>query len=129
MEPWKMGAGGRLWRLGWLIAWLFLWQFVASLAWVLRTLALCAMTVMSACNISFVELLLVLFRRFWGDVRREFMQRLFVALHGTLLWVPIFATLCKRMVLALWHALLTFGLEIFLPLFFFLLGSLYFFFL
>jgi NAD-specific glutamate dehydrogenase len=26
----------------------------------------------------------VSFRRFWGDVRREFMQRLFVALHGTL---------------------------------------------
>jgi hypothetical protein len=24
------------------------------------------------------------FRRFWGDVRREFMQRLSVALHGTL---------------------------------------------
>jgi hypothetical protein len=24
------------------------------------------------------------FRRFWGDVRREFMQRLFAALHGTL---------------------------------------------
>jgi hypothetical protein len=57
------------------------------------------------------------------------MQRLFVALYGTLLWVPIFATLCKRMVLALWHALLIFGLEIFLPLFFFLLGGLYFFFL
>jgi hypothetical protein len=26
----------------------------------------------------------VSFRRFWGDVRREFMQRLSVALHGTL---------------------------------------------
>ena len=24
------------------------------------------------------------FRRFWGDVRREFMQRLYAALHGTL---------------------------------------------
>jgi hypothetical protein len=24
------------------------------------------------------------FRRFWGDVRREFMQRLSAALHGTL---------------------------------------------
>jgi hypothetical protein len=24
------------------------------------------------------------FRRFWGDVRREFMQRLSTALHGTL---------------------------------------------
>jgi hypothetical protein len=24
------------------------------------------------------------FRRFWGDVRREFMQRLFAALHGTM---------------------------------------------
>ena len=24
------------------------------------------------------------FRRFWGDVRREFMQRLYASLHGTL---------------------------------------------
>jgi hypothetical protein len=24
------------------------------------------------------------FRRFWGDVRREFMQRLFAGFHGTL---------------------------------------------
>jgi hypothetical protein len=24
------------------------------------------------------------FQRFWGDVRREFMQRIFAALHGTL---------------------------------------------
>jgi hypothetical protein len=34
--------------------------------------------------ISFVELTSVPFRRFWGDVRREFMQRLSAALHGTL---------------------------------------------
>jgi hypothetical protein len=27
---------------------------------------------------------IVPFRRFWGDVRREFMQRLFAALHATL---------------------------------------------
>jgi hypothetical protein len=37
------------------------------------------------------------FRRFLGDVRREFMQSLFVALHGTL--VPIPAMHCRRAVL------------------------------
>jgi hypothetical protein len=39
-------------------------------AWVLLTLALCALTVMSVCNISFVELLMFLFGVFWADVRR-----------------------------------------------------------
>jgi hypothetical protein len=48
------------------------------------------------------------FRRFyWGDVlRREFLQRLFVALHGT-----IFVMLCKRAVPKLWHASLFLGLR------------------
>jgi hypothetical protein len=66
-----------------LIAWLFWWQFVASMAWLLLTLVLCAMRVMSVCNISFVELLMFLFGVF-GDVWREFVQRLFAALHGIL---------------------------------------------
>jgi hypothetical protein len=39
---------------------------------------------MSVCSISFVALLLFLFGVFWAVVRREFMQRLSVALHGTL---------------------------------------------
>jgi hypothetical protein len=41
---------------------------------------------MSVCNISFVEQLFgnVPFRRILGDVWREFIQRHFVTLHGTL---------------------------------------------
>jgi hypothetical protein len=39
---------------------------------------------MSVCNISFVELLIFLFGVFWGGVQREIIQRLVVALHGTL---------------------------------------------
>jgi hypothetical protein len=39
---------------------------------------------MFACIISFVDILLFLFDVFWGDVRREFMHRLFAALLGTL---------------------------------------------
>jgi hypothetical protein len=63
------------------------------------------------------------FRRFWGDVRREFMQRLSAALHGTLSafchsfccssWVPISTTLCGRAVLMLWYAFLFLGLRLF----------------
>jgi hypothetical protein len=48
------------------------------------------------------------FRRFWGDVRREFMQRLSPALHGTL--GSIFATLCRRAMLMLWEAFQFLGL-------------------
>jgi hypothetical protein len=40
----------------------------------------------------------------FGDVRREFMQRLSAAIHGTLGWVPISVTLCRRAVLMMWHA-------------------------
>jgi hypothetical protein len=43
-----------------------LWLFVASMAWVLLTLTPCALTVMSVCNISFVEPLLLLFGVSWG---------------------------------------------------------------
>jgi hypothetical protein len=50
---------------------------------VLLALDPCALTGMSVCKISFVELLMILFGVF-GDVRREFMQRLSAALHGTL---------------------------------------------
>jgi hypothetical protein len=52
------------------------------------------------------------FRRFFGDVRREFMQRLSVALI-MMLWAPQSATLCRRAVLMLWHAFLFLGLMLF----------------
>jgi hypothetical protein len=48
----------------------------------------------------------VLFRRFLGDVRR--VQRFLLVLMA--LWVPILATLCKRAVLMLWHAVMFLGL-------------------
>jgi hypothetical protein len=60
------------------------------------------------------------FRRFWGDVRREFMQRLYDALHGA------FGSYLRD---ALQEgsadavACLLFGLSFF-PLFFFFLGGL-----
>jgi hypothetical protein len=81
---WRMGGGWRPWRLSWLIAWLFGWQLIASLAWVLKTLLHCVLTVLSACNISFIDLLMFPFDAFWGGVRQELMQRLHAALHGTL---------------------------------------------
>jgi hypothetical protein len=67
------------------------------------------------------------FLRFLGDVRRELMQRVFAALHGTL-GSYISATFCMKAVLILWHAFLLFGLGFF-PLFFFMLGALRCFFL
>jgi hypothetical protein len=85
---WRMGAGWRLWRLSWLTAWLFggSSSLPTSKAWVLRTLAHCARTTMSACNILFVDPVLFPFDGVWGmHVRREFLQiRLSAALCGTL---------------------------------------------
>jgi hypothetical protein len=52
------------------------------------------------------------FRRFWWDVRRKFMQRLYTALHGTL-GFSIFATFCMRAVLMLWHTFSFLGLSFF----------------
>jgi hypothetical protein len=60
--PFAMKDGGRLAPM----AWLFWWVFVASLAWVLLTLVPCALTVMSVCNILFVNLLLFRFGVFGG---------------------------------------------------------------
>jgi ABC-type proline/glycine betaine transport system permease subunit len=54
------------------------------MAWVLLALVLCALRYMSACNISFVELLMSLFGVLGGGLWREFMQRLSAALRGTL---------------------------------------------
>jgi hypothetical protein len=56
------------------------------------------------------------FRRFLGDVRREFMQR-FLMLF-ILLWDPVSATLCRRAVQIFWHAFLFLGLRFFPPFFF-----------
>jgi hypothetical protein len=65
------------------------------------------------------------FNGFWGDVRREFMQRLLLLFM--VLWVPIFTMLCRRAVPMLWRAsLLTFlGLRPvgFPPPFSFLIGG------
>jgi hypothetical protein len=50
---------------------------------VLETLVHYFLTVMSACNVSCVDLLMFLFDVI-GDVRREFMQRIYIVLHCTL---------------------------------------------
>jgi hypothetical protein len=113
-----MGAG---WRWSWLIARLFWWQFVASLARMLLTVVLCALTIMSVCNISFVELLLFPFGVF-GGMCGESSCNVFLLLF-MVLWVPISAMLCKSAVLMMWHAFLFLGLRFF-SLFFFLLGGL-----
>jgi hypothetical protein len=120
-----MGAGWRLWRLSWLIDWPFWWQSVDSLAWVVLTLFLCALTIMFVCNISFVELLMFLlgvFGEMCGGSSCDVFMLLFMVL-----WVPISAMHCRRAVLMLWHAFLFLGLKFF-PLFFFLLGGLCYFF-
>jgi hypothetical protein len=50
-----------------------------------RTIVHCVLTVVSAYNISFVDLLLFPLDGFWGMYeRREFLQRLYVALRDTL---------------------------------------------
>jgi hypothetical protein len=63
---------------------------------------------MPACKISFVDLLIFPFDGFGGmcgDNSRNVFLLLFVVL-----WVLIFATLCMRAVLMLWHAFLFLGL-------------------
>jgi hypothetical protein len=80
-------------------------------AWVMLTLVLCALTVMSVCKISFVELPMFLFGVL-GAVCGEFSCNVFVLLFMVLL-VPISAMLCRRGVLMLWHALMFLGLRFF----------------
>jgi hypothetical protein len=58
---------------------------------------------------SFVELLMFPFDIFWG-MRGEKSGNVLVLLF-MVLWVPIFAMLCKRAVLLLWHASLFLGLR------------------
>jgi hypothetical protein len=101
------GARCRRWRLSWLIAWLFWWLYVVSLAWGLLTLAPCALTIMSVCNISFVGLLMFLFGVLGGmcDVNS---CNVFMLLF-MVLWDPTSATLFRRAVLTLWHAFMFLG--------------------
>jgi hypothetical protein len=78
----RLGGGWRLLRLSWLIDISFWWQFVASVAWVSQTLVYCVVKVMSACNISFVDLLMFPFD-FWGG-RAAIIHATFLAyLHDT----------------------------------------------
>jgi hypothetical protein len=69
------------------------------------------------------------FRCFLGDVRPHVNScNMFLPLFMAL-WVPIPATLFRRAVLTRWHAFPFLGLSRFFPLFLFLLGGLYCFFL
>jgi hypothetical protein len=101
-------------------------RYPGIVTWVLLILVLCALRVMSLCNILSVELLLFLFGVFWG-MCGENSCNVFLLLF-MVLSVPIFATLCMRAVMMLWHAIMFLGLRFF-PLFFFLLGALRCFFL
>jgi hypothetical protein len=87
------------------------------------TLALYALIVASACDISFVELLLFLFGVFGGmcDVKCNVFHLLLMVL---IMWVSISPKVCKRAVLTLRHAFVFLGLK-FSPVFFFLLGGLH----
>jgi hypothetical protein len=66
--------------------------------------ALCSDNIMSTCNISFVDLVMFPFDVFGGMCGENF-RNVFMLLF-MVLWVPIFATLCRRAVLMLWHAFL-----------------------
>jgi hypothetical protein len=99
-----MGADRRLWRLSWLIALLFWWKIVASLAWVVLTRVNCVLIFMPACNISYVDLLMFPFDVFWGMCGKNSCNVFLMFLM--VLWVRIFATLCRRAVLMPWHTFL-----------------------
>jgi hypothetical protein len=83
---------------------------------------------MSVRNISFVELVLLLFAFLGGGMCDVNSCNVFLLLFMAL-WVPVSATFFRRAVPTLWHAFLFPGLW-FLPLiFFFLLSGLHCFFL
>jgi hypothetical protein len=110
--PYCTSSKGWTWKRFYIAA----FKFVASLAWVL-TLVLCAVAVMSVCNILFVELLLFLFDVV-GGMCGESSWSVFLLLF-MVLWVPISAMPCRRAVLMLWHAFLLLGLRFFPPFFLF----------
>jgi hypothetical protein len=66
-------------------------------------------TVKSVCNISCVDLLRFLFDIFWG-LCGENSCNVFL-IFSMVLWVPIFATLCMRAMLMLWHTFMFLGLR------------------
>ena len=79
-----MGAGWRIWRMSWLIAWLFLVVFRRFHGMGVSD-SRCLRSYSYVCMQHFVHRsTYVPFRRFCGEVRRKFMQRLSAALHGTL---------------------------------------------
>jgi hypothetical protein len=92
-------------------------NILPGMPWVLQTLVHCVMEVVSAYMISFVDLLLFPFDDFW-EMCGESSCNVFLLLF-VVLWVPIFATLCRRAVLMVWHAFLFLGLRYFPLLFFF----------
>jgi hypothetical protein len=57
---------------------------VASLARAQRNLVHCVVILMSACNCSFVDILVSHFEDFWGMFGGNFRQHLFPILHGSL---------------------------------------------
>jgi hypothetical protein len=97
-----MGAGWRMWRLSRLIPCVFWWQFVASLAWMQRTLVHCVMAAMSACLISFADLLMFPFNGFWGMCGENFYNA-FLLLF-IIRWVLILGHV--------WHVFLFLGLRL-----------------
>jgi hypothetical protein len=79
-----MGAGWRRWQLTRLIVWL-IWVVVRCF----RGMGVADFRSLRFNNYIHMQHFVrrttsFPFRRFWGDVRREFMQRLSAALHGTL---------------------------------------------
>jgi hypothetical protein len=97
--------------------------FRRFLGMVLQTLAHCVLTVMSACTISFVDLLMLLFDDFGGSCGENSCNVFLLVFMVP--WVPTFATLCMRAMLMLWHAFLFLGLRPmgFYPPFSFLIGG------
>jgi hypothetical protein len=88
---------------------IFWGQFVASLAWVVQALVHYVLALISACSISFVDLLIFPFDVF-GGMCGDNSYNVFMVLF-TVLWVPIFATPCMKAMLMLWHAFVFLGLR------------------
>jgi hypothetical protein len=81
--------------VNWFAVWLFWWLSFNSMARVLRRGSYVRVKEFARRS-TYVPL-----RPILGDVLREVMQRLSVALHGTLSSIPIFVALCWGTVLIL----------------------------
>jgi hypothetical protein len=87
----------------------FWWDLVNSMAWVHGTLVHYVVRVLSACNTSFVDLLMFPFDGFkgmYGENSCNVLMLLFMVL-----WILLFAMLCTKVVLMLWHAFIFLGLR------------------